>query len=830
MKANFPSKRTLLAFAALSAIAGQQALAQDAPVQNLGVVQVTGQSRVQQLQEVPITMSVIGADTIKAVGAINMAGLDGLTPGLKIDASEPTQPEYSMRGLGSGDFGIGTDAPVGIYLNGVYAGKTGGALLNFNDVKRIEVLKGPQGTLFGRNAAGGAISIVSNEPSRQYEVSGLVRMGNEGQRHGEVLFNAPVNDSTAFRFTAVREHKDGWQTNTFDGSKWGGDDGWGTRASLKWTGDGNSALLSWEHETMSQKPRAIIALPSDEKLSTTPMQIDPSTWVNPIRKTFDNNLVGANESRKFDGVTLRLTHDMDFATLTSTTAYRTFTSQNVQDNDGNGVFATSLSTGNFESSNNWQQEFKLNGSNDTIDWVAGVSGYYESAKQQTALYSNTQTVDTVIGAGSGGLLMPFSMTDQLAAAAGIPAFSVLGDPWTESMYNTGKYKAAAAYGDVIWKLTKDTNLTTGVRFTHDSKSFSWYNPPRVAPALDAKLGALAQGGFFTGVNMQQAGIEQQLGLPAGYLAQALTQAVGTPNLGDALYGLMTSNINFNSAAATSNVVRSSASWNNTSPRLVIDHHLDKDTMVFASVTRGYQAGGFNAIYKEGVSTFSPETITNYETGVKGGIKSAGLFYTASIFHYEFNNLQSIGTSKSSQNITTYVVNVSDQKATGADLEAYWQVNPNWRLNGATELINQTYKRYSYAPNPSTQIDMAGQAVGTPRVTATLGVNARYAMFGGESNATLNWAYSGAARCNAESIDKDTCGTFPAFRVGGPTQRFDLRVGWDSPQKKWGVAAIVQNLTDKQYVSYVSTVGAAVGSPTANVTAPRTVALELSMKM
>jgi len=814
---------TLIALAAAAAInAPAPAFAQDeGSVQNLGVVQVTGQSRVQQLQEVPITMSVLGAETIKAVGATSMAGLDGLIPGLKIEASQPTQPEYTMRGLGSGDFGIGTDAPVGIYLNGVYAGKTGGALLNFNDVKRIEVLKGPQGTLFGRNAAGGALSIISNEPGQQREASVLLRLGDQGQRHGEALFNAPINDSTAFRFSVVREHKDGWQTNLYDGSKWGGDDGWGTRAAVKWVGENTTALLTWEHESMSQKPRAIIALPSDEKLATNPFPEDPATWVNPIRKTFTNNYPFALESRRFDGVTLRLTHDLDFATFTSTTAYRGFTAQNVQDNDGNGVFQTSLSTGNFEKNKSWQQEFRLNGTTDKLDWVAGVSAYYEDAKQQTALYSNTATVDLVVGQASGGQLFPFATINQLAAGIGIPGVDVVGMPWTESMFNTGKYKAAAAYGDVIWKLTKDTNVTGGIRFTHDSKSFSWYNPPRTASALDATIvgldGATAGVtgmGFFDSIDyLQSVG---QLPVPAGF--------------GSLLGGVINSNINFNSPEATNAVVRKSAAWNNTSPRLVIDHHLNKDTMVFGSVTRGYQAGGFNAIYKEGVSTFSPETITNYELGIKGSFKDAGLFYTASLFHYDFNNLQSIGTSKSSEGILTYVVNVSDQKATGLDLEGAWQINPNWRLSGATEFINQTYKRYTYIKDADTSFDMAGQAVGTPRVTATLGLNARYGMLGGEGSATLNWAYSSAERCNSETSDKYACGSFPAFRVGGPTSRFDLRVGWDAPQKKWGIAAIVQNLTDKQYVAYVSSLGSAVGSRTANVTAPRAVAIEVNFKM
>jgi iron complex outermembrane receptor protein len=837
MKMSHPIQRrpTALALAACAACAAFSGLAQaqdsGSEAQNLGVVQVTGQSRVQQLQEVPITMAVLGADSIKSVGAVSMAGLDGLVPGLTVEASQPTQPEYSIRGLTSGDFGIGTDAPVGIYLNGVYAGKTGGALLNFNDVKRIEVLKGPQGTLFGRNAAAGAISIVSNDPSSQHEASVLARLGNEGQYHGEFLYNAPLSDNVSFRFSGVREHKDGWQTNSFDGSHYGGDNGWGTRLALKWTGDTSSAVLSWEHEDLDQKPRAIIALHSDATLANNPaFTEDPSTFVNPIRSTFANNFVGAREARKFDGVTLRITHDLDFATLTSTTAYRGFTAQNVQDNDGNDVFTASLSTGNFEHSRNWQQEFKLNGSNEMIDWVAGASAYYEDASQQTALYSNTATIDRVLGNASGGLLTPFSVTNQLTQLFGIPSINVVGDPWTESIFNTGKYKAAALYGDVIWKVTPSTNITGGVRFTHDSKSFTWYNPTRTAPELDGTLNALAAGGFFTQVTAIQGQIAAQKGIPLAYLQGALAANGLSTNLGTALQQLMSSNINFNSPQATAGVLGKSAAWNNTSPRLVIDHHLDKETMLFASVTRGYQAGGFNAIYKEGVSTFSPETITNYEAGVKGGIKSAGLFYTASLFHYDFNNLQSIGTTTSSSGILTYVVNVSNQKASGADLEGYWAINDHWRLNAATELINQTYKTYTYSASATNQINMAGQPVGTPRASGTLGLNARYALLDGEGSGALNYVYEGAKRCNSETTDKFQCGTFPAFRVGGPTQRLDLRLGWDSANRKWGVAALVQNLANKQYVAYTSPVGSGVGSRTGNVTDPRSIALEVSMKM
>jgi len=826
---------TLLALAASAALSARPVWA-DEDVQNLGIVEVTGQSRVQQLQVVPITMSVVGADQIKATGATNMGGLDGLIPGLSVDYSEATQPEYTMRGITTGDFGIGTDAPVGVYINGVYSGKTGGALLTFNDVKRIEVLKGPQGTLFGRNSAGGAISIIQNDPSDKYESSALVRAGNLGQYHGEVLYNNALSDSVDIRFTAVKEHKDGWITNTYDGSKFGGDNGWGARLSLRWHDEDTNAVVSWSHENMSQKPREIIALPSNTKLANNPFPIDPNSWINPISDTFANDGANLKEGRKYDSVTLKISHDLSFATLTSLTSYKHFTAQNVQDNDGSDVPTSYFSTGNFETSRNWQQEFRLNGTTDSLDWVMGASGYYENAAQQTALYSNAQTLDTVYGGASGGLLTPFAVTSQLAGMFGIPGVSFTNDTWTESMYNTGKYKAAAVFGDVIWKVAKDTNLTFGVRFTHDAKTFTWYNPMRVAPQIDATVAALATpqaafGGanFYQLVNTNQAAIAASKGLTNAQLQGALVGAGLSPNLGDDLYALSTTNVNFNSPEATNSVLSNSASWNNTSPRFVVDHHLDKDNMLYASVTRGYQAGGFNAIYKQGVSTFSPETITSYEAGIKGGSKADRVFYTASLFHYDFNNLQSISTSTSSSGVLTYVVSVSNQKADGADFDAHWQLDRHWTFNAAAEYINQTYKSYDYQASASKTFDMAGEPVGTPKLSATLGLNARYALFGGTGSATLNWIYTGEKRCNDETSYKFECGTFPTFRVGGPQTRTDMNLGWEAPDHKWSVNLVVTNLWNKQYVGYVSSIGEAVGSPTAWVTPPRSVAVEVGAK-
>ena len=129
-------------------------------------ITVTAQSREQELQEVPIALQVVNAQMLDDVAAQDLSDIDMFVPGLVVDGHQPTQPQFQLRGIRTDDFGIGTDPAVGVYVDGVYAGRGGGVLLPFTDVERIEVLKGPQGTLFGRNTAAGAVSIITHRPGR----------------------------------------------------------------------------------------------------------------------------------------------------------------------------------------------------------------------------------------------------------------------------------------------------------------------------------------------------------------------------------------------------------------------------------------------------------------------------------------------------------------------------------------------------------------------------------------------------------------------------------------------------------------------------------------
>ncbi len=773
------------------------------------VIEVTAQGRKQEVLQVPIAIQLVGPEQIAKLGAVNISEISSFTPGLQVDATEPTQPNFTMRGLGTSDFGIGTDSPVGVYVNGIYTGKTGGALLNFNDIKRVEVLKGPQGTLFGRNSAGGAISVVTNDPVQDFAASGLVRLGNQATLHTEAMINQPLGDELALRFSSVTQRREGWTTNVTTGLRAPQDNAWGARLALGWNpaGGATSAVLSWEHEDLDQRPRPVWAV-----TATTPVfPGDTSGFVDPRKRPLRNDPANGREERLFDGLTLRIEHDFGPVSLTSLTGWRHFGSQNVQDNDGTDNIASQLTTGNFEKNTSWQQEFRLAGANETADWLVGLSLSREKAAQTSQVNTSTNSLDTLFTANPDVGFAPFLTFNRLALAAGLPQIDLLGQSWQEGMNNTLDGKAYALFGDVIWHLGARTNLTTGIRFTRDEKTFSWHNPLRSAPGLDPQL-AVFSPAFFA-----------QL-VAAGAIDQATADALA------GLAGfLQTSNIEFNNPAWAAAPVYARKSWNNVSPRLVLDHHLDKDTMVFASVTRGYQAGGFNSVSTEvHGGTFDPETITNIEVGIKGRLAGTGLSYGASAFHYLFKNLQNV-TLDHSLAIPAYVVTTSDVQANGLDLEAQWQLSRELRLFGAAEFIDQTYKAQRNRAGDAN--DLTGQPFGTPTTTLTAGVDVQWPLLDGTANWTLQGSYLGATRCNDDSVAQGSCLKAPTFTVGEARQRVDTRLGWEAPSRQWGVALVVNNLFDKQYVNWLSNLSSVVGSPYyAGLTEPRRIQIEFKAKL
>ena len=758
----------------------------------LDKIMVTAQSREQELQDVPIALQVVGRDIIETTAAQGIGDIDAFVPGLEVNDNQPTQASFRLRGLSTGDFGIGTDPTVGVYVDGVYAGRGGGTTLPFLDVERIEVLKGPQGTLFGRNTAAGAVSIITQRPGSELEGRARVRFGNHDRRYFDGMINAPIGTNAALRVNALHSETGGWLEDAATGKSLNDGENQALRAALRWNlGDATQMLFSWDHEKLDQRSRptiGIVSVPAAPGLPAFPADVD--TYHNPFDRPAFTDVQGNDETRDFDGGTLILEHNFDWGMLTATTAWRTFDTLNRAEEDGTNRRDLYIDTVNYEDNTTWYQEFKFSGGSDRIDWVAGASWFKEEAKQTSEVNLYSDSVNTAASYVFG---MPiFSLLQGAADAYGIPA-QLFGNPWSEAYHNTLDAKAYAVFGDVIWRATDRMNLTFGLRYTRDEKSFTWLNQYHDAAALDQALRTL-----------EQYGILAELGLNADYFA-ALDLAFQDP-ISMANKGILNANKN---------------SWSDLSPRLVLDYHLSDDTMVFTSLAKGYKAGGFNA-FSPGAH-FDNEEVWNLEAGIKSTLQDQRLQLEASAFRYDYDNRQAIWLDTTSD-IPRYVTNVSDLTAFGVEFSTRWQPTHAFSADLNMAWIDSTYDRY-ITPEGN---DLSGQATGEPSFSLSTG--ASYLFDLGENGGlrfSLRHAYRGATRCNTSSNTQGNCGHYANFRIGESRNRTDLHLQWKSAQDSWSVAAYANNLFDKRYVHGLNQYGTTVfGTTGATVSEPRFYGVEV----
>ena len=793
----FPGRFSIAAGMASVALAAPQEKTPSPDVATLDRITVTAQSREQELQDVPIALQVVNAQMLDDVAARDLSDIDMFVPGLVVHAQQPTQPSFELRGISTDDFGIGTDPAVGVYVDGVYGGRGGGVLLPFTDVERIEVLKGPQGTLFGRNTAAGAISIITHRPSQVAEGRVRMRHGQYGEGYMDAMANIPVGEESALRLNGVFNQADGWIEDAATGQNLAPERNWATRAGFSTRfGDNTTAWITWDHEKLDQLGQAtigVVPLPASPGLPALP--VDETAFLDPRRTPAMVDVDGNEESRRSDSLTLIIDHALGWGTLTSTTSWRDYDSLNKVEEDGTNRRYLYVDTVNTESNTSYYQEFKFSGSSDRLDWVAGASYFRERADQTSQVNFYTDSVDTAVynlglAPTPDGTL--FGFTSQIMALYGIP-ISLLGEPLNERFTNTLETTSYALYGDAIWHVNDRFNFTFGLRYTRDRKDFSWFNDLRSAPGLDAKLDMMEAMGLFDLLGIPKETYQFDL---------AFIDPPAMMNKGSK--------------------IKSSDSWDDLSPRLVADYHVNDNLMVFASAAKGYKAGGFNAVQIN--SRFDNEDVWNYEAGIKHVLPGCRLQYDASVYYYVYDNRQALRLD-STTTVPRFVVDTSDLEAWGLEFNAMWQASRALTLDFNAGYIDATYKDYV----TDSGVDLSGQATGIPKWSFSAGGAYRWDLGDhGTLRAAARYGYRGRTRCNNDSLVQGSCGLSPALRLGESREMATLRLGWTEANGRFGVAVYGENLLDNQYVSALGTYGKTVlGTVGARLTTPRMWGLEFS---
>ncbi len=405
------------------ALAANAAQAQQDGSADVGVgdIVVTAQRRSESMQKVPISVTAISATKLIASGINSSQDIAVATPGLTMTTSRNTVTPY-LRGVGTQSGNAGTEGSIATYIDGVYIASAGGAIFSLNNVERVEVLKGPQGTLFGRNATGGLIQVITRDPSHDPGFEASLGYGNYSTVTTSAYITGGLTDSVAADVSLYRTYQgEGWGKNIPDGKDVNLRNEWMVRSKVKADlGERTTIVLAGDYAWW----RSDIGLTRQ----TLPGTVARGGY-RPVGSIYDANasitLQPGDESNQWGG-SLRIAHDLtDGITFTSTSAYRRFEVQGPLDNDTTPLVASDVTY--REKTKTIQQEFLLNGSTGPLNWTAGAFYFHsESGFAPRIVFTtrpsaqNTAISSNIIANSFAGFIQgTYAVTDRTKLTAGL---------------------------------------------------------------------------------------------------------------------------------------------------------------------------------------------------------------------------------------------------------------------------------------------------------------------------------------------------------------------------------------------------------------------------
>lgn len=415
-----------------------------APQAGLEEIVVTAQKREQTLRDVPVSVSVIDDQFLERNRSATIADLVAFTPGVSGTTVAGTTPRIVVRGIGTEDFGVGSDPALGVYVDDVYLGRGVSSIADLFDTARVEVVRGPQGTLFGRNTTAGAISISTRRPSDTRDGYIDVTGGELGAASAKGAFNLPLNDTWGLRFAGSYRQRDGFVDNTLGGDI-GAIDSAAGRVTLGFDGATWTGHLSWERRDTRNQPGPYL----------NPILVGGDEYGPITSDLISGTAIAPRDDIESDRVTLRISRELGSgATLTAITGYSRFENAYLEDTDASPLNLLQFGTSGYQES--WSQEVRLNGSSGAFDWFVGVSAASDDARStQFARFGEEDWCGILFAA-------------DCSSAIGVPGASSV----QESSIAASDNRAYGLYGDVTWNVTDRLDLIGGVRVSRDEKDFS----------------------------------------------------------------------------------------------------------------------------------------------------------------------------------------------------------------------------------------------------------------------------------------------------------------------------------------------------------------------
>lgn len=618
-------------------------------------VVITSRRRKEVLQDVPIPITVIGGKQVEDAGAFNVNRVKELIPSVQLYTSNPRNTGVNIRGLGS-PFGLtndGLDPGVGIYVDGVYYARPAAATFDFIDVDQIEVLRGPQGTLYGKNTTAGAISITSRKPSFKPGGTFEVSYGNYGYVQAKTSITGPISRKLAARFSFSGTQRDGLVENVRTLKRTNDINNLGFRGQLLYKiSEKTSITLSGDNSR--QRPDGYAQVVAGVAPTKRPgyRQFDSIllalNYQLPSRNAFDRKIdhdVPWNSSTDLGGVSLNIDSKIGPGTLTSTTAWRYWNWNPSNDRDFTGLQALAKSQ-NPAKHKNWSQEFRYAGEfSSNLSGVVGlffinqevkITGTEESGKDQWRFSQST--------------------TSNLWQTPGL--LDGYGIRTNASIKST----SAAAFANIDWAITDKFHVLPGVRYNYDKK--------------DVIYNRVAYGGLDT----------------ATYNGSAANKAT--------LQG-------FKNGVYTSQAYVASADENNFTYQITLAYKPTSRINAFATYSTSFKPVGVNVAGLPNlpngrpdstVAVIKPEDVKSIQVGIKSTVIDNLIlnltFHNSDIKNYQ-TNVQSaqLGVNRG------YIANAEKVNVNGLELEASFKANRHFTFSGALSYTDAKYVTFTNAPLP-----------------------------------------------------------------------------------------------------------------------------------
>jgi iron complex outermembrane receptor protein len=744
---------------------------------------VTAQKREQGVNDVGITVNAFTGEQLKDRGFKTAEDMAMMTPGLTVNETAATGvPLYTIRGVGYQDYSTAASSTVGLYFDGVaipYTVMSRGLMF---DVERVEVLKGPQGDLYGRNTTAGQINFVSKKPTDEHETGITAGLGSYGTFDLEGYTSGSLSDSVRGRL-AIRtiQSTEGWQKSTTRDDELGELDTLALRATFDIDLSENTSMMLNLHYVDDQSENrantayngTVIGL-SEFATPYTPLgnyvfganagetppwystgDNEAADWTNSYTsaqtgKTF--NLRPKRDNQLF-GASATITWDMGNTLLTSVTGFDQF--DRVESNDWDGGFYNDSSNINTTDLSTFSQEFRLSGGDDDLNWILGA---YFSSDEMSEYYHYFMS-DSLYGFASAdwGLATPF-------AVAPIMELDTKYEQETDS---------AAVFGHMEWRFSEAWRLTLGARYTSEERT--WTGCTFVAD--DGSLAGFMNFAFGTSMGPGDcATIDDDPDSPTNILSMIIA---GTP---DEAFSV------FSETIKTDRLMG----------KVTLDYSVNDDVLLYGTVSNGFKSGGFNGANSNGTRQLQPireEVLTAYEGGVKATLADGRMQLNAAAFFYDYKDKQEQDAAVTFVGNISGLANVDKSEIQGAELDLQWAPADGWMVLLGLALLDTEIKEWmavdrdlSAWPTIVLKDVSGGELAMSPDMQFNGQIGKEWAVGDGKiMDVAIDYSYTDSTTGGSQPSDATD-----SYHIA------NLRLGYGSDDGRWRVLLWGRNITDEDY--------------------------------